>query len=60
MPGGNWTEDDLNNYDGYQNRGHIKDLWQEAFDMDDTESWVEFQDLFHANEDFAKIMEFID
>ena len=36
MPAGNWTEDDLNNYDGYQNRGHIKDLWQEAFDMDDT------------------------
>ena len=58
MPGGRWTEADLESYDGYQNRGHIKELWRESFDPDDG-SWTEFQELLHTNEDYKKIMDFI-
>ena len=57
--GGNWDEEDLKNYDGYQNRGLIKDLWQEAFDCDATadSKFEEFLELLHQHEEYDKIIE---
>ena len=59
MSGGKWTEEDLNNYDGFQNRGLIRELWQEAFDPEN-DSFKEFQELFHASEDYKEMIEFIE
>ena len=55
---GRWEEDELNLYDGFENRGKIQEIWYEAFPNEvEQENWTEFMKVFHGLHDTEKVLE---
>ena len=55
---GRWEEDELDLYEGFENRGKIQDIWYEAFPHEvEKENWEAFMKVFHGLHDKNKVLE---